>query len=255
MSNLKTQPLILITNDDGIDSKGLELIIEIVRDITSNYIVVAPKNNCSGYSHSITLSRPIRLNKLSDKLYSCDGSPTDCVMIALSEIFKNKKPDLIISGINSGENLGDDVTYSGTVGAALEGAFSNIKSIAISKSRPGLNEKDEWTAVRKFIPDIIDNFFTKKSMIVNVNVPNVSSSKVKGTKYTKLARRKPKGKFLVRKDDKGIPYYWLTTERSKGKIESNTDIWAINNKYISITPLRLDITDSSFLEKNMGLKS
>ena len=133
MSNLKTQPLILITNDDGVDSKGLELIIEIVRDITSNYIVVAPKNNCSGYSHSITLSRPIRLNKLCDKLYSCNGSPTDCVMIALSLLFKSKKPDLIISGINLGENLGDDVTYSGTVGAALEEHFQTLSLLQYQK--------------------------------------------------------------------------------------------------------------------------
>ena len=248
MSNKNTEPLILITNDDGVDSKGLEVILKIVNNITSNYIVVAPTKNCSGFGHSITLSRPIRLYKLREKLYSCDGSPTDCVMIALSEILKNKKPDLLISGVNIGENIGDDVSYSGTVGAALEGAFSGIKSIAISKNRPQHNDKDDWSGVEEFIPDFIESFIKNKDMIININIPNISSNDIKGTIYTKLARRKPMGKFLYRKDSKGTPYYWLTTDRSKVSLEPNTDIWALENNYISLTPLCLDMTDKNYLK-------
>jgi len=254
MTKLAKDPLILITNDDGIESLGLKEIIKIIKKITTNYIVVAPESNCSGYGHSITLSRPIRLNLVSKNFYSCDGTPTDCIMIAISKILKNRKPDLIISGINIGENIGDDVTYSGTVGAAFEGSLLNIKSIAISKIRPEGKEKDNWKVIRKFIPNIIINFLdsTKNSNLLNVNVPNISEKDLKGIKYTILARRKPKGNFISRKDSKGVPYYWLTTERSKEKIKLNTDIWAINNNYISITPLNIDITDFNYINEIKG---
>ena len=255
MTKLTKDPLILITNDDGIESLGLKEIIKIIKKITTNYIVVAPESNCSGYGHSITLSRPIRLNLVSKNFYSCDGTPTDCIMIAISKILRNRKPDLIISGINLGENIGADVTYSGTVGAAFEGALLNIKSIAISKIRTEGKEKDNWVVIRKFIPNIITNFLSsskKDSCILNINVPNISEKLLKGIKFTTLARRKPKGTFIVRKDAKGVPYYWLTTERSKEKIRPNTDIWAINNNFISITPLNIDITDYNYINEVKG---
>ena len=249
MRILNPEPLILITNDDGINSKGLEIITKIVQKITANYLVVAPDKNCSGYGHSITLAKPIRLNTVDEKLFSCDGTPTDCVMIALSEILKGKMPDLIISGINMGYNLGGDITYSGTVGAALEGAFSGIKSIAISKNKSSNNVKDEWTAIERFIPDIIKSFLKDNNIILNVNVPNIHKNNIKGIKFTKLAKRKPKGKFLIRNDAKDIPYYWLTTDRTIENIDLNSDVWAINNNFISITPLNIDLTDYTYLNK------
>lgn len=255
MTKLDKEPLILITNDDGVESLGLKEIIEIIKKITSNYIVVAPESNCSGFGHSITLLRPLRLNLISKNFYSCDGTPTDCVMIANSKILKKRKPDLIISGINIGENMGDDVTYSGTVGAAFEGALLNIKSMAVSKIRPEDKEKDNWDIVRKFMPNIIISFLNspkKNSNLLNVNIPNISEKFLKGIKYTTLGRRKPKGNFLVRKDSKEIPYYWLTTERSKEIIKPNTDIWAVNNNFISITPLNIDFTDYNYINEIKG---
>ena len=133
MNNIKDNPLIFITNDDGPDTIGLNTLINIVKDITNNYIVVVPESNCSGFGHSITLSRPLRLNKNSDNFYTCDGTPTDCVMLGLFNILNSAVPDLLLSGINMGENLADDTTYSGTLCAALEGSLRNIKSVALSK--------------------------------------------------------------------------------------------------------------------------
>ena len=143
------EPFIIITNDDGINSVGLKKAVTLVKKFTSNFIVVAPEGNCSGFSHSITLSKPVRLTKISNRYYTCDGTPTDCIMLCLSELLKKRKPDLIISGINIGENLGDDVIYSGTVGAALEGALSGIKSISISKLRSIDGERDYWSSANK----------------------------------------------------------------------------------------------------------
>ena len=127
-----SQPLILITNDDGIHSDGINLLQKIIKKYSSNLLVIAPNKNNSGAGHSITLSRPIRIKNIKNNMYSCDGTPTDCVLIGIKEVLKGKKPDLIISGINEGANLGDDLTYSGTVCAAMEGALLGINSLALS---------------------------------------------------------------------------------------------------------------------------
>ena len=157
------EPFIIITNDDGINSVGLNKAVTLVKNFTSNFIVVAPEKNCSGYSHFITLSKPVRLTKISTKYYTCDGTPTDCIMLCLSQLLQRRKPDLIVSGINIGENLGDDVIYSGTVGAALEGALSGIKSISISKLRAIDKQRDYWSSANKYLIKIIKTFLNSKS--------------------------------------------------------------------------------------------
>ena len=128
----KKDPVILITNDDGVQSPGLKKIHSLISRYSKNVIIVAPSKNCSGSGHSITLANPIRINKISNNFYSCTGTPTDCILLGIQEVLKGKKPDLIISGINIGANLGDDVTYSGTVSAAMEGALLGINSLALS---------------------------------------------------------------------------------------------------------------------------
>ena len=251
MIKIHKEPFIIITNDDGINSVGLKKAVTLVKKFTSNFIVVAPEGNCSGFSHSITLSKPVRLTKISNRYYTCDGTPTDCIMLCLSELLKKRKPDLIISGINIGENLGDDVIYSGTVGAALEGALSGIKSISISKLRSIDGERDYWSSANKYLIKIIKLFFNSKSQnfCLNINVPNLRYKDIRGVKVVKLARRKPIGKYIVRKDSKGIPYYWLTTDRTIKKIEDDTDLWAINKNFISITPIDIDMTNYKFINK------
>ena len=247
MNKQKENPLIFITNDDGPDTIGLNKLIEIVKEITNNYLVVIPQNNCSGYGHSITLSKPIRLNKINDKLYTCDGTPTDCVMLGIFNILNKQNPDILISGINMGENLGDDITYSGTVCAALEGSLRNIKSIAVSKVMPKNNYKDDWSSVdfhlKKIILKILSNN-SKFNNFFNINFPNINYKNILGVKITHLARRKPMGNFIVRKDAKNIPYFWLTTDRYSSNIHKiDSDIRSIENNFISITPLDTDMTE------------
>lgn len=251
MSKMNKNPLIYITNDDGPNTKGLNKLIEIVSEITDNYLVVVPKENRSGYGHSITISRPIRLNKIDNNFFTCDGTPTDCVMLGLYEILKNKKPDLLISGINMGENLANDITYSGTVCAALEGALREIKSIALSKIMPKDENKDDWSSIDKFLKNIILNLLNNKinnNHFLNVNFPNTYYKNINDIMITRPSKRKPMGKFLSRKDAKNIPYFWLTTERYSSIIhKKDSDIWAVENNYISISPLNIAMTEISDL--------
>ena len=252
MAKDKENPLIFITNDDGPNSIGLNKLINVVKTITNNYLVVIPEFNNSGCGHSITLSRPIRLNKIEDNYYSCDGTPTDCVMLGFFKILKNSKPDLLLSGINIGENLGDDATYSGTLGAVLEGALRGIKSIALSKVNPIGNNQNDWSSIDRFLKKILLDFFAidvLKNNFFNINFPNVTSKDILGIKVTRLARRKPAGKYIINNDPKNIPYYWLTTERSDVIQDKDSDIWALENNYISISPLNLDMTEKVIFNK------
>jgi len=254
MKRTKKNPLIFITNDDGPNTIGLNKLIKAVKEITSNYIIVIPENNCSGYGHSITLSRPLRLNKINDHLYTCDGTPTDCVMLGFFKILK-VIPDLLLSGINMGENLADDATYSGTLCAALEGSLRNIKSIALSKEISKTNKVNDWSAVDKYLKSIIIDCLEiniLKNNFFNINFPNIIAEDIKGLKLTHLARRKPVGNYIMRKDAKNIPYFWLTTERSKEENTINSDIWALNNSYISLTPLNSDMTEKVSFNKYKG---
>ena len=252
MSKIKNNPFIYITNDDGPDSKGLEKLIKIVQKITNKYLVVVPKENRSGYGHSITITKPIRLSKISNNFYTCDGTPTDCVMLGIFHILNNDNPDLLLSGINMGENLADDITYSGTACAAWEGALRNIKSISISKVLPKNEDKDDWSGVDKYLQDIIINVLkndTKNNNFFNINFPNISYKNIIDIKVTNLSRRKPKGNFLIRKDAKNNPYFWLTTQRYSPNIaRKGSDIWAINNNYISVSPLNTDMSEINDLE-------
>ena len=249
---MKKKPLIFITNDDGPNTKGLEKLVEIVRDITTNYIIVIPEKNRSGYGHSITLTKPIRLNKVNNNFFMCDGTPTDCVMLGINKVLKNKKPDLLISGINMGENLANDITYSGTVCAALEGSLRNIKSIALSKVLPKNNVKDDWSSVDQYLKKIILNIIKnkiKKDCFFNINFPNISYKNIIDIKITNQSKRKPMGNFLTRKDAKNIQYFWLTTDRYSSNIhKKDSDIWAVNNSYISISPLNTDMSGAIDLE-------
>jgi len=245
MKNIKKNPLIFITNDDGPNTIGLNKLIDTVKSITNNYIVVIPEKNCSGFSHSITLARPLRLNKINDHFYTCDGTPTDCVMLGIFKILKGN-PDLLLSGINMGENLADDATYSGTISAALEGSLRNIKSVALSKVICKNHSKNDWSAVDDYLESIILSILRNKinkNNYFNVNFPNVLSKDIKSIKLTHLAKRKPVGNYIIRKDAKGVPYYWLTTERSKEEGNKGSDIWALKNNYISVSPLNSDMTE------------
>lgn len=240
------KPLILLTNDDGINSEGLKKIKTYASQFSDNIFLSAPVSNCSGFGHSITLSRPLRINKLSENSYSCDGTPTDSILLFIQEILKGKKPDIILSGINLGSNLGDDLTYSGTVCSAFEGALLGVKSVAISLEKKNNSAKINWSGIDRYLKYILKVILSKdigKDNFININFPDCDSSKIKGIKIVNQSRRKPGGKFLRRKDSKGNYYFWHTSLRS-GISSKGTDAWAIKNNYIAITCCNISLSSN-----------
>ncbi|MFN3966357.1 MAG: 5'/3'-nucleotidase SurE [Endomicrobiia bacterium] len=238
---------ILITNDDGIFAIGLRPLVEGISSV-GNVIVVVPDKERSAVSHSLTLQEPIRARKIYKNTYILNGTPADCVRFGIISICKNKV-DLVISGINFGANLGQDVIYSGTVGAAREAVFMGYPSFAISLvSKAGKNFQTAAKFAVKIAKFLLRNKFQKK-FLLNVNVPDLPPNKITGIEITSLGERVYEDIVHHRKDPYGLSYYWLKSRLVKGKNIPGTDITAIKNKKISITPLSIDHTDFSMIEE------
>ena len=238
--NIKT---ILITNDDGFNAAGLKVLKEIAKLFTYDVYVIAPKFNQSAKSRSITLNHEINFEKKSDYEWIVDGTPTDCVIFAINYLMKDFKPDLILSGINAGCNIGDEVSYSGTVAAAWEGALRGINSIALSQF--GGNENlYTYDFAKNSAYQIIDNLLNQNfdiPMFFNVNFPSSLSKAVdKNFLYTKLANQKKADEIILNQNNKSFKIGQMLTENNN---ISNTDLETIKNNKISITPLSLDITN------------
>ena len=234
---------ILITNDDGFNAAGLKVLKEIAKTFTDNIFVVAPKFNQSAKARSITLNQEVNFEKKSNYEWVIDGTPTDCVIFAINHLMKDFKPDLILSGINAGCNIGDEVSYSGTVAAAWEGALRGINSIALSQF--GGNENlYTYDYAKNSAYQIIDNLLNQNfdiPMFFNVNFPSSLSKAVdKNFLYTKLANQKKADEIILNQNNKSFKIGQMLTENNN---ISNTDLEAIKNNKISITPLSLDITD------------
>ena len=227
--------LILLTNDDGYDARGFQTLYQgIKKDFT--VFAVAPRNQQSGASHSLTLRRPIRVEKMNDHFYTIDGTPTDCVLLAYHDLIK-QPIDLVIAGINHGPNMGSDVFYSGTVAAALQGANLGIPSLAVSLSG---KEYNDFSRAAEYARDLIDRVLTfkDKNVILNVNIPE---GKVKGEKVTKLGKRIYRDK-VIRNNEKENVMYSVIDGTLSYKITADTDFKAVDEHYVSITPLILDLT-------------
>ena len=248
-------PKILITNDDSFEAKGLEILIEAVKDLAEVY-VIAPAHHKSACSHSITITKPLKLKKIKTNFYKLDdGTPADCIYIGIDKFFKDSLPDLVLSGINHGANLGEDVNYSGTVAGAFEGAIHNIPSIAFSqllKSFDNPPTEINWEQTKEVVKDIVKKVLDKEiniphREILNVNIPN--TKKIKGYKITKLGYRIFEFDLHTNKDPRGEEYYWLGIHPLAFKEEKETDFNAIKNGYVSITPLTMDRTSYNTLQK------
>ncbi len=245
-------PHILITNDDGVDSDALPPLAEALAEIGTVH-VIAPERNWSGAGHSITLYRPLRCRptKLRDgrAAYMTDGSPTDCVRLAVLGFLK-VKPDLVVSGINRGANLGDDITYSGTVAAAMEGVLSNIPSMAISIGAFGADIDFEPAA--RFAAMLARNSIEHRlssDVLLNVNVPALSMEQIAGVEVTRLGKRHYQDQLVERLDPFGNPYYWLGGPATVGETEPGTDLAALAAGKISITPVYLDLTSHDLIDE------
>ncbi len=242
--------LILATNDDGVYSPGLKILANALKHLGDVW-VVAPDRERSAVSHSLTLHRPLLVEEVMERVYSVNGTPTDCVNVAVHGILP-ERPGLVVSGINKGGNLGDDVTYSGTVSAALEAAIMGIPAIAVSMAarEDFLFQTGADYAARLAGQVIRDGL--KKDTLLNVNVPNIGPDKIKGVKITRQGRRVYGGSVLSRIDPRGKKYFWIGGDTDNWVKDPLADHEAVKAGYISVTPLTLDLTDHGYLDKIKG---
>jgi len=238
---------ILVTNDDGITAPGLVALEAIAAELSDDVWVVAPAEEQSGAGHSLTLSKPVRLREISPQRYAVQGTPTDCVMLALGAVMHDNKPDLILSGVNRGGNLAEDVTYSGTVSAAMEGCLAGIRSIALSQVMAdyAMGKEDFTTATTHgaAIIRLIQSIDWPAGVLVNINFPPVAADKVAGVRVTEQGFRDYGNIHLVERiDPRGFPYYWHGFGKEKLVPGHDTDLKAMHEACISVTPLHLDMT-------------
>ena len=244
---------ILVTNDDGVRSDGIHALAEALKPL-GHVIVVAPQTEASAIGHALTLRRPLRMELLSDGVYEVDGTPTDCVNIAISQLYKprgGKMPDLVVSGINKGYNLGDDVTYSGTVAGALEGALLGIPGIAVSLERcnDGYDFSAAASAGAQVAKAILANGLTPRTFL-NINVPRQSP---RGVRVTFQAKRNHVTVISERMDPRERPYYWIEEGQDEWEPHDRSDYQAVKDGYISITPLQPDLTAYDEMARIEGL--
>jgi 5'-nucleotidase len=238
---------ILVTNDDGIHARGLAVAETIARRFSDDVWVVAPSEEQSGAGHSLTLTRPIRLRQHGERRFSVSGTPTDTVMMALLEVMDDR-PDLILSGVNRGANLGEDVTYSGTVSAAMEGALAGIRSIALSQAHAheGAGEDVPFAAAEawgeRVIRPLLEQPFAP-NMLVNVNFPALPPGQLRGIRVVRQGIRDyGRARMVKQTDPRGFPYYWLSFNGIAHTASRETDLEAVAGGYIAVTPLHLDLT-------------
>lgn len=235
---------ILITNDDGLRATGLKILEKIARELTADVWVVAPENEQSAASHSLTLRQPLRIRRIGPKRYAVDGTPTDCVLLAINHIMKGRQPTLVLSGVNRGSNLGEDVTYSGTIAAAMEATLLGVPAMALSQAVTP-QELPRWSCAETLGVAVIrqaTRVAWPKSVLVNVNFPDLPPDKVKGIEVARQGRHKIGDELVESVDPRGQPYYWIGTMRLEDPTRLGTDIAAVKRGYISVTPLYLDLT-------------
>ncbi|HEY6815050.1 MAG TPA: 5'/3'-nucleotidase SurE [Croceibacterium sp.] len=235
---------ILLTNDDGINAPGMAVLEAIAAQLSDDVWVCAPAEENSGAGHSLTLHLPVRLREHGRQRFSVTGTPTDAVNLALRKLFADKAPDLIISGINNGENLADDVTYSGTISAAMEGALAGIPAVAMSQALRdaghGFAAAEAWAA--KALAPLLDLQMAKRT-VVNINFPALAAAEVKGIRVVRQGFHDyARGSLIEGTDPRGRPYFWFGLHDIEHTLDHGTDLEAVNEGYIAVTPLQLDLT-------------
>ena len=247
---------ILCTNDDGIHAPGLKIVEEIAKQVGTDVWVVAPELDQSGVSHSLSLNDPMRLREIGPRHFAVRGTPTDCVIMGSRHVMAKAMPDIVLSGVNKGRNVAEDVVYSGTIAGALEGTILGLPSFALSQEfSVETKHKPLWETALKFGPEVIKKVMklgVPRDTVINVNFPACLPNEVKGIVVTRQGKRN-QGFLRVdeRRDGRGNPYYWIGFEKlvvidTPGE---GTDLAALEGDYVSVTPLRLDRTDMAFSEK------
>ena len=240
---------ILITNDDGIHAPGLSVLQKIAAEISDDVWTVAPETEQSGASHSLSLHDPLRLRELEKRIYAVQGTPTDCIIMGVRHLLLDEPPDLVLSGVNAGQNMADDVTYSGTIAGAFEGNLLGIPSIALSLAYSFDKDKSctlKWQTPLSMGSDIIGKLLDAgwpDDVVLNINFPDRDPGDIKGVVVTDQGRRNTDALTIEdRMDTRGNPYYWLGFKRRKTEPKEGSDLWAVYTGQISITPLNLNLT-------------
>lgn len=245
---------ILVTNDDGIEAHGIEVLTRIAETISDDVWVVAPAQDNSGASHSLSLKGPLRQKQYDEKRFAIEGTPTDCVIMAVRQLLGETPPDLILSGINHGQNIAEDVTYSGTIAGAIEGVMLGIPSIALSLTTgfeaPG---SEHWETPEVLGAALVTDLLKAgwpSDVLMNVNFPDCAPDLVKGRAATRQGRRDQNLLMIdAREDPRGRDYYWFDFQRKRSNPAPGTDLFAVYNNWISVTPLHLDLTHHDTMDE------
>ena len=239
-------PLILVTNDDGVYAEGLSALADAMTPL-GEVAVVAPATEQSAVSHSLTLRSPLRVNRVAEGRFAVEGTPTDCVLLAIHNLL-GRTPDLIISGINHGTNLGDDVTYSGTVSAAMEGTLNNILSVAVSlEMGPHCTFTEAGALIRPVVQRVLAEGLPKDTLL-NINIPNCRPADQAGYAWTTQGRRTYGDVIVQKADPRGRPYYWIGSGKPIWTHTHGTDVEAVREGKVSITPVHLNLTNFEAIE-------
>jgi len=246
---------ILITNDDGIYAPGLDVLERIARQLADDIWIVAPETDQSGVSHSLSLNDPLRLREIDARRFAVKGTPTDCVIMGVRYIMKEGAPDLVLTGVNRGQNAAEDVTYSGTIAGAMEGTILGFPSFALSQAySAATRQQPHWDTAIKFAPQLIRRILAEgvpRDVLINVNFPDCPPEEVRGIAVTTQGKRDQELlRIEPRYDGRGNPYYWLAYMRRERAAPANgTDLSAIADCRIAVTALKLDLTDEPFMTR------
>jgi 5'-nucleotidase len=243
---------ILVSNDDGIDAPGIKLLEQVARELSPEVWVVAPEMEQSGAGHSLTTRRPIRLREIAAQRYVVDGTPTDCVLLALKRLLRDRLPTLVLSGVNAGGNVAEDITYSGTCAAAMEATLFGIPAVALSQE---YRDRDHvpWSAAERFAGDAIRRITAAaeswpKDTFFNVNFPALAPDQIGGFAMTHQGKRVLGDNLTEGRDPRGRPYYWIGPSQMRGGAEPGTDLGALATSRVSITPIHLNLTNVAVAE-------
>ena len=253
------KPLILVTNDDGMFAPGIKALVEVVRDI-GEVVIIAPNSPQSGKGHAITIHDPIRLHKVDVfegiEAYECSGTPVDCVKLAKSVVLKDRDVDLCVSGINHGSNASINIIYSGTMSAAMEASLEGIDSIGFSLLDFSFEANFEASKViaKKIVKYVLEHGIQNGNLL-NVNIPRIPLEEIKGIKVCKQAEARWTEEFAEAIDPRGEKYYWMTGTFNTIEKDKNTDIWALQNGYVSIVPSSHDLTNYEALDGLKGIEN
>ncbi len=233
---------ILITNDDGLGAAGFGVLERLARGLSDDVVACAPETEQSGASHSLTIHRPLRLREVAPHRHTVDGTPTDCVLLAVNHLMAEAQPDLVLSGVNHGFNIGEDVTYSGTIAAAMEATLLGIPAIALSQE-VGAGPID-FAAAEHHLPDLLRRLVATgwpPGVVININVPARPVKAIQGIRVIRHGNRKIGDQLMERIDPRGRTYFWIGTQRN-GAVVPDTDVHALTEGHITVTPLDLDLT-------------